>query len=150
MENRFLFRINLSDAFFHLALFTPCPPVFLVGNGFFPQVFSEALIFSLSSPNFFKMHREISIASGFSHSLHHGYNALKSPASSKDHQIQQQRNRNTQEKADAEQKHTACSVYQWYDFLHQQNFARYDCQILPISCAYRSASPGISRKSRNK
>lgn len=76
------------------------------------------------------MHREISIASGFSHSLHHGYNALKSPASSKDHQIQQQRNRNTQEKADAEQKHTACSVYQWYDFLHQQNFARYDCQIL--------------------
>ena len=59
-----------------------------------------------------------------------GYNALKSPASSKDHQIQQQRNRNTQEKADAEQKHTACSVYQWYDFLHQQNFARYDCQIL--------------------
>lgn len=39
---------------FHLALFTPCPPVFLVGNGFFPQVFSEALIFSLSSPNFFQ------------------------------------------------------------------------------------------------
>ena len=34
--------------------FTPCPPVFLVGNGFFPQVFSEALIFSLSSPNFFQ------------------------------------------------------------------------------------------------
>ncbi len=50
----FCFVSNLSDAFFHLALFTPCPPVFLVGNGFFPQVFSEALIFSLSSPNFFQ------------------------------------------------------------------------------------------------
>ena len=50
----FCFASNLSDAFFHLALFTPCPPVFLVGNGFFPQVFSEALIFSLSSPNFFQ------------------------------------------------------------------------------------------------